>query len=71
MRISENKSKRLRSSVGEYKICSIDTSNIYYKFLRLNYPNLIDDAEGLRRGLITQKEYNELKFEYYYAECPT
>ncbi len=56
---------------GEYKICSIDTSHIYYKFLRLNYPNLIDDAEGLRKGLITQKEYDELRFEYYYAECVT
>ena len=69
--VPKTKANDFSTPVGEYKICSIDTSNVYYKFLRLNYPNLIDDAEGLRKGLITQKEYDELRFEYYYAECPT
>ncbi len=67
----KTKANDFATPVGEYKICSIDTSHIYYKFLRLNYPNLIDAAEGLRKGLINQKEYDELRFEYYYAECPT
>ena len=56
--------------VGEYKICDIDTAHNYYKFLKLNYPNLNDAAEALRKGLITQKEYDQLKFEFYYEECP-
>ena len=55
--------------VGEYKICDIDTTHIYYKFLKLNYPNVNDAAEALRKGLITQKEYDQLKFEFYYEGC--
>ena len=69
--VPKTKINDFATPVGEYAICSIDTSNVYYKFLRLNYPNLIDIAEGMRKGLITQKEYDELRFEYYYAECPT
>lgn len=55
--------------VGEYEICSIDSSHDYYKFLRLNYPNLNDAAEALRAGFITQKQFDQLKFDYYYAGC--
>ena len=43
--------------VGEYYICSIDTNNIYYKKLFLNYPNLKDAAEALRENLITHSEF--------------
>jgi murein L,D-transpeptidase YafK len=56
--------------VGEYKICSIDTLSKYHKFLRLNYPNLNDAIEALGKGIITQKEYDKLSFDYYYGECP-
>ena len=56
--------------VGEYMICSIDTLNRYYKFLRLNYPNLTDAGEALVKGIITQKQYDKLNFEFYYGECP-
>ncbi len=69
--VPKTKANDFATPVGEYKICSIDTSHVYYKFLKLNYPNLIDDSEGLRKGLITQKEFDQLSFEYYYAECPT
>ncbi len=55
--------------VGEYKICSIDTSHQYHIFFRLNYPNLNDAAEALRKGWITQKEFNQIKFEFYYEGC--
>ena len=55
--------------VGEYKICSIDTSHQYNKFLKLNYPNLNDATEALRKGLITQKVFDQIKFEYYYEGC--
>jgi murein L,D-transpeptidase YafK len=56
--------------VGEYKICSFDTLHKYHKFLRLNYPNLNDAAEGLKKGVITQKEFDKLSFQFYYGECP-
>lgn len=55
--------------VGEYKICSITNDPVYYKFLKLNYPNLDDAVEALRKSLITQREFNEIKFEFYYEDC--
>jgi len=55
--------------IGTYKICSIKRHETYYKFLKLNYPNLDDASEALRKSLITQKQFNQIKFEYYYEEC--
>ena len=57
--------------VGDYEICSIDTSSKYHKFLRLNYPNIHDAAEGLRMGLISQKTFDTLNFEFYHEGCPS
>ena len=56
--------------VGTYKICKIDTVSKYHKFFHLNYPNLEDATNALRKGWISQKEFNDLKFQYYYEECP-
>jgi len=55
--------------VGEYKICSIDTGHEFTIYFRLNYPNLNDASEALRKGWITQKEFNQIKFEFYYEGC--
>ena len=55
--------------VGDYKICSIDTTSKYHKFLQLNYPNLHDAMEGLRMGWISQKTFDTLKFEFYHEGC--
>lgn len=43
--------------VGEYRICEIDTANIYYKFLKLNYPNEKDASEALQNGIIDRSEF--------------
>ena len=68
-----NDKKKLREDgatpVGNYKVCSISQNYVYHKFLKLNYPNLEDAAEALRKSLITQKQFNQIKFEYYYEEC--
>jgi murein L,D-transpeptidase YafK len=56
--------------VGEYMICYIDTISRYHKFLRLNYPNLMDAGEALVKGRISQKQYDKLTFEFYYGDCP-
>jgi murein L,D-transpeptidase YafK len=56
--------------VGEYMICSFDTSSKYHKFLRINYPNLTDAGDALVKGIISQKQYDKLNFEFYYGECP-
>jgi len=55
--------------VGTYKICKIYPEHKYHKFFQLNYPNLDDGANALRKGWISQKEYNDIKFEYYYDQC--
>lgn len=55
--------------VGDYKICSIDTAGRYHKNLIINYPNLHDATEALRKGLISQEVFDKLKFEFYYRDC--
>ena len=66
---AKNKAGDEATPIGEYKICSVDSSELYTRVLRLNYPN-IDDASGaLRKGLISQKEFNQIKFEFYYEGC--
>jgi len=72
MNISTPKSRTDDNStpVGEYEICLIDTNHKYFKFLQISYPNIKDLDEALRKGLITQKEYDQLRFEYYYGGCP-
>src|SRR3990172_4114429 len=55
--------------VGEYEICKIDSTSIYYKFLGINYPNQYDLTEGLRKGLISQAQFDSLNSELYYKGC--
>lgn len=55
--------------LGEYKICSLDTSAKYYKFFSINYPNLSDATEALRKGIISQIAYDKIQYEFYYENC--
>ncbi|MCC6548856.1 MAG: L,D-transpeptidase [Ignavibacteriaceae bacterium] len=55
--------------VGEYLICRIDTVHRYESFIQLNYPNMEDLNSGLKDGILTQEEFNQLRFRYYYQEC--
>jgi murein L,D-transpeptidase YafK len=55
--------------VGEYNICSIDTEHEFIINFRLNYPNIGDASAALRKGWITQREFNQIKFEFYYEGC--
>ena len=54
---------------GVYRICKIYKTHEYHKFFQINYPNLEDGASALRKGWISQKEYNDIKFQYYYEGC--
>jgi murein L,D-transpeptidase YafK len=67
---TKNKAGDQATPVGEYQICSIDTVHKYYKFLKINYPNIDDAADALRIGKISQEEYNRLSYEFYYEDCP-
>ncbi|MDR3626971.1 MAG: L,D-transpeptidase [Ignavibacteriaceae bacterium] len=60
----------LATPVGEYKICDIDTTSRYHIFLRIDYPNLNDAVEALRKGVITQSDFDKIKFAIDYGTCP-
>ena len=69
LNVPKTKANDNATPVGEYQICEIDTSYKYHKFFQINYPNLDDAASALRKGWISQKEYNEIKFQFYYEGC--
>lgn len=56
--------------IGDYKICSLDTVTKYHKILHLNYPNNRDAAEALKRGYISQDEFNAIILAEQKNECP-
>ena len=57
--------------VGTYVICSVDTASQYKIFFRLNYPNISDASDALRKEWITQKQFDQIKTEINNGKCPT
>lgn len=55
--------------LGEYKICDKNSSAMYYKFLRLNYPNQNDATEGLKRQYLTKDEFDAIMLAHKLNEC--
>ncbi len=55
--------------IGEYIICKIDTNNLYYKKLMLNFPNLNDATEAFRIRSINQDEFMAIKNSLKYNGC--
>ncbi len=45
---------------GKYLVCKIGKHPLYYKILMLNYPNLKDAAEALKRNVISKDEYRRI-----------
>ena len=66
---AKNRASDEATPIGEYKICAIDSSESHTIIFRLNYPNIDDASEALRKGWISQKEFNQIKFEFYYEGC--
>ena len=60
----------LATPVGVYKICAIDSAYKYDKFFKLNYPNISDISEGLKKGVITQQQFDNMKDELNHNGCP-
>lgn len=56
--------------VGQYEVCEIITGHEYHIFFKINYPNVSDISDGLRRGQISQKEFDQLRDELLYGDCP-
>lgn len=67
---SKTKAEDNATPIGEYAICEIDSISQYHKLLKINYPNVSDASEALRKSWITQKQFEQLKFEFYYVGCP-
>ena len=60
----------LSTPVGEYTICEIDSVYKYDRFFKLNYPNISDISEGLKKGVITQQEFDTMRDELKSQGCP-
>jgi murein L,D-transpeptidase YafK len=50
-----------RTPEGDFYICSMNTSKRFHKFLGLSYPDLRHAEEGLREGIISEKEYGLIR----------
>jgi len=60
-------SKDKATPSGKYEVYDIDVNSPYKIFILLNYPNINDIAEALRRGEIKEKEFNDLSYQFYYG----
>jgi len=54
--------------IGDYKICEINSAHKYWKFFKLNYPNLVDVETGFAKGSLNRNEYEKLRFDNNYGE---
>ncbi len=50
-----------RTPEGEFYICTMNHSKLFYKFMGLSYPGLKHAEYGLRDNLITPAEYAMIK----------
>lgn len=57
----KERSGDMRTPEGDFYICSMYRSKRFYKFLGLSYPGLKHAAQGLQRGVITPREYEEIE----------
>ncbi len=50
-----------RTPEGDFYICSMNHSKRFYKFMGLSYPSLRHAEDGLRKGIISAREYQEIE----------
>lgn len=55
---------------GEYRICSIDNNNYYYKSFKLDFPNEKDAAESFKNNNISYNEYIKILQALENGDCP-
>jgi murein L,D-transpeptidase YafK len=66
----KNSKNDMVTPVGEYRICEMDTSSKYHKFLRLNYPNEKDAGEAMKRRYISEEEFDAILLAQSRNDCP-
>jgi murein L,D-transpeptidase YafK len=60
----------LATPEGEFYICSKNPDSPYHRFLGLSYPNVEDAERGLRDGLITPVEHEQIRNAIAQRDCP-
>jgi murein L,D-transpeptidase YafK len=55
---------------GDYEICDIDSNTIYYRFLKINYPNLKDLNEAKKSGIISKEDFENLRYQADLNQSP-
>ena len=60
-----------RTPEGDFYVCSMNNSKRFYKFLGLSYPGLKHADQGLRKGIITPREYREIEQAIQERRQPT
>ncbi len=50
-----------RTPEGDFYVCSMNASKRFYKFMGLSYPSLRHAEQGLRKGIISVREYAEIQ----------
>jgi murein L,D-transpeptidase YafK len=56
--------------VGDYEVCDIDTNSIYYRFVKINYPNLQDLNDAKNRGVISREDFENLRYQSDLNQSP-
>ncbi|WP_084002893.1 L,D-transpeptidase family protein [Methylophaga muralis] len=59
-----------RTPKGHYRIRDIRSSERFYLFMHLDYPNMDDAKQALKEGRITRKEYRQILAAFIYNETP-
>lgn len=68
-RIKRSKDDHI-TPIGDYQVCDIKQHDIFYKIIKLNYPNRIDASESLRRGYISERDFNRIIVALESGDCP-
>lgn len=55
---------------GKYQICYINPESYWHFFMGINYPNIEDAKNGLKKKLINKQEYNQIIKAYKNGERP-
>lgn len=55
---------------GKFEICSIDTSEQFYRIFKINFPNEASAAESLKNGYITGEDFRRIVTELQNGNCP-
>ena len=60
----------LATPEGDFYICYKNFTSKYHRFLGISYPNVEDAERGLREGLITRTEHDQICAAIAQKQCP-